>query len=285
MAKEVIFIVGSSGGIGLSILEYLSNKGYQIIATMRESKKNKNIKRELECKIKDIDIQYMDVLDKEGVHNVVEYIKHKYERIDIIINNVGYLQFGCFEDQSEEQIKNQMEVNFFSIQNILRKVLPIMRLKKRGMIINMSSISGIYSSGGMGAYQCSKWALESFSESLSYELNQFNIKVYLIEPGPYPTNIYKDNRKYGITTHNKDSIYYNLSKRLLDRSDKDLKKNKKNVKDIAKLCFFIIKNRPNKFRFHPDNQARVIYYLRKFLPYNIFYYIVKKHTLDFKGSN
>ena len=115
--------------------------------------------------------------------------------LDCVVNNAGYGIGGAFEDLTQEEIREQMETNFFGVQNVIREALHLMRNRGEGRIINISSVSGFSASPCFGAYNASKWALEGFSESLRYELKPFGIKVLLIEPGIYKTKILTENRR------------------------------------------------------------------------------------------
>ena len=122
-------------------------------------------------------IRELDVTKPSTIKNVVEEIQKTHFHIDVLINNAGYGIAGFFEDLSEEEIRAQMEVNFFGVQNVCREVIPLMRKRSQGKIINISSIAGQVATPCLGAYNTSKWALEAFSESLYYELGLFGISV------------------------------------------------------------------------------------------------------------
>ena len=110
--------------------------------------------------------------------------------MDAIVNNAGYWLFGAFEAASQEQMQKQFDTNVFGMMNVCREVLPYFREKKRGTIINISSVGGRVAFPAASAYCASKFAVEGFSESLRYELKQFNIRVKLVEPGPIQTDFY-----------------------------------------------------------------------------------------------
>ena len=130
----------------------------------------------------------MDVDDGESVRKTVLKIVDKVHRIDILINNAGYGLFGALEDTSIEEIKEQFETNYFGAVRTIKAVLPTMRKQKSGIIINISSIAGVVGIPGECVYSSSKFALEGLSESISYELQPYGIKVILIEPGVIKTN-------------------------------------------------------------------------------------------------
>jgi short-subunit dehydrogenase len=130
----------------------------------------------------------MDVNDEDSVGGTITKIVDEKKRIDILVNNAGYGLFGALEDISLNEIREQFETNYFGAVRIIKQVIPIMRKQRNGIIINISSIAGLVGIPGECIYSSSKFALEGLSESISYELLQYGIKVVLIEPGVINTN-------------------------------------------------------------------------------------------------
>jgi NAD(P)-dependent dehydrogenase (short-subunit alcohol dehydrogenase family) len=145
-----------------------------------------------------------------------------------------------------------MEVNFFGVQNVCREVIPIMRRRHQGKIINISSIAGRVASPCLGAYNTSKWALEAFSESLYYELGLFGISVSLIEPGSYPTNIFTQNAHYAKDFDNAQSPYFTFSQKLKIMARQNIQKLKKDPQDVAKLIEKIVGLSHPRLRYVSD---------------------------------
>ena len=133
-------------------------------------------------------------------------------RIDVLVNNAGYGQFGCTEDVTVEEFREQFETNFFSIVRIIQEVAPIMRNQGSGAIVNISSVAGRMGLPGSPAYISSKFALEGLGECLRYELGMFGIKTTLIEPGVIKTNFF-DSMK--IPESNKDPKYKQVTENML----------------------------------------------------------------------
>jgi len=130
----------------------------------------------------------LDVDDDRSVKVSIQKIFDKSNHIDILVNNAGYGLFGALEDVSMEAIKQQFETNLFGPIRMIKEVLPIMRKQRDGIIINVSSISGMLGIPGSSAYVSTKFALEGLSESISYEIEPYGIKLILIEPGVINTN-------------------------------------------------------------------------------------------------
>ena len=129
----------------------------------------------------------MDVNKDDSVKNAIEKIIVENGQIDILVNNAGYGLFGALEDFSVSEIKNQFETNVFGIIRVTQNVLPIMRRQTNGVIVNISSIAGLVGIPSQSVYVSTKFAVEGLSESLSFELEPFGIKIILIEPGEINT--------------------------------------------------------------------------------------------------
>ncbi len=273
--RKVVFITGCSSGFGLVSSVYLASKGYQVIATMRNLDKRHDLLNECERTGCSLDILQLDVTDVSSIDKAVDIVYKKYGRIDVLVNNAGYAICGFFEDLSEEDIRRQMDTNFFGVQNVTRRVIPIMRQQTSGRIINISSISGLYALPCLGAYNASKWALEGFSESLRYELKVFGIDVVLVEPGPYKTKIFTDNACFAAKFYDKNSPYYELSQYVIKRTGKNIEMGFKDPKPIAILLEYLIKAKAPPFRNIPDLNSRIIFLLRRFLPFSLFSWLLE----------
>jgi short-subunit dehydrogenase len=137
----------------------------------------------------------MDVTNEYSIQTAFLAIYSKHPQIDILINNAGYCQNGFVEELTLSQLIYQFEVNVFGLIRVSQMVLPKMRNRKQGHIINIGSAGGDFTSAGAGAYHASKYALESFSDALRQELKSFGVKVSLIKPGGVETS-FVDNSKY-----------------------------------------------------------------------------------------
>ena len=187
--EKVAVITGSSSGIGLETALTLAKTGFLTYATMRNLAKVDNIKTLADKDNLPIRIVQLDVTDNSSVNNAIQSILSESGKIDVLVNNAGYALSGAFEDLSIEEIKTQYETNFYGVIRTTQAVLPSMRKQKSGRIINISSGLGRFGLPGSSAYCSTKFAMEGLSESMAYELDQFGIKVVLIEPGVIRTNI------------------------------------------------------------------------------------------------
>ncbi len=269
-SPKVILITGCSSGFGLRTALRLAKSGHSVVATMRDLSRSGTLLDEVRNAKKEIDLFQMDVTNKKSIKEVVRFVAAKHGYIDVLINNAGYGIGGFFEDLSDEEIRAQMETNFFGAQNVTREVIPCMRQRKSGKIINISSIAGLSASPSFGAYNASKWALEGFSESLYHEMKIWGIAVSLIEPGTYKTKIFYENARYAKNFSNPDSPYYPISK-FLEKKVKDYVDGcDKNLDDVPKLVEKLINSKNPPFRNIPDLETKILYRLRRMLPFSLY---------------
>lgn len=194
--KKVAVVTGSSSGIGLETSLLLARNGFYTYVTMRNLDKSKTI-TDLKQKEKlSLEVLKLDVTTDESVKEAIHRITNEQGRIDVLVNNAGYALVGPFEELSIEEFKEQFETNVFGVIRVTQSVLPIMRRQKCGTIINISSIAGKIGFPLTSAYVSSKFALEGLCESMAYEVEEFGIKVILIEPGVIKTN-FDNNLKIG----------------------------------------------------------------------------------------
>ncbi|MGZ8887464.1 MAG: SDR family oxidoreductase [Nitrososphaeraceae archaeon] len=194
--KKVAVVTGSSSGIGLETSLLLARNGFYTYVTMRNLTKSKTI-TDLKQKEKlSLEVLKLDVTTDESVKEAIHRITNEQGRIDVLVNNAGYALVGPFEELSIEEFKEQFETNVFGVIRVTQSVLPIMRRQKCGTIVNISSIAGKIGFPLTSAYVSSKFALEGLCESMAYEVEQFGIKVILIEPGVIKTN-FDNNLKVG----------------------------------------------------------------------------------------
>lgn len=264
--QKVILITGCSSGFGLLTAVRLASQGHFVWATMRDLSKRQHLENELARRQAQAFIRELDVTKPATIKNVIEEIKKNHSHIDVLINNAGYGIAGFFEDLTQDEIRAQMEVNFFGVQNVCREVIPLMRERLQGKIINISSIAGQVATPCLSAYNASKWALEAFSESLSYELSLFGISVVLVEPGSYPTNIFTQNAHYAKDFNNVQSPYYVFSQKLKNFAQHNIRKLKRNPDDVARLIEGIVNKTHPRLRYVSDFSSWFRVMAQKILP-------------------
>jgi len=186
--QKVAVVTGSSTGIGLETSVSFARNGFLTYATVRNLDRSSMIKTIADKEKLPIKVVQLDVTEKDSVTNAIQTVASEAGRIDVLVNNAGYGLGGAFEDLLVEEIKDLYETNVFGLIRVTQAVLPIMRKQRSGIIVNLSSGAGLFGYPGGSAYVSSKFAIEGLSESMTYELEQFGIKVVLIEPGFINTN-------------------------------------------------------------------------------------------------
>lgn len=184
--KKVIFITGASSGIGKATSLFFAQQGWNVIATMRNPEKETELKN-----YPNILVTHLDVSDNQSIKTAISEGIEKFGKIDALVNNAGYGQQGLFEAISAEKIRAQFEVNVFGLMNVTHAILPHFRSRKQGTLVNVTSGAGRVTVPLISVYAASKFAVEGFSESLSYELESQNIKVKIIAPGYVVTPFYE----------------------------------------------------------------------------------------------
>ncbi len=188
--QKVAVVTGSSSGIGHEIALILARNGFTTYATMRNLQKGSDLKSIAEDEKLSLHFAQLDVTNENSVKNAIQTIHDECNRIDILVNNAGYGLTGAFEDLSLDEIKTLYETNVFGLVRTTQAVLPIMRKQRSGMVVNISSGAGMFGFPTGSAYVSTKFAVEGLSESMSYEVEPFGIKLILIEPGVIKTNFF-----------------------------------------------------------------------------------------------
>lgn len=180
------FITGCSKGFGRALTEeLLVSTNAQVIATARNPKALKGLE---ELYGKRLLVLPLDVTKPHDIKIATEEALGRFNRIDVLVNNAGYGLVGTLEECNMQSIRALFETNVFGLMEVTKAILPTMRAQKSGHILNISSIAGLVAHPGGGIYNATKFAVEGLSESMALDLSSFNIKVTLIEPGPFRTD-------------------------------------------------------------------------------------------------
>lgn len=184
--KKVWFITGASKGLGLTLVRKLLNEDFRVIATTR------NIQSLIED-VGNASEQFLplevDLTDNENVNKAVAKSIEYFGQIDFVVNNAGYAQIGTLEELTDEEVKQNFNVNVFGSLNIIRNVMPFLRGQKSGHIFNISSVGGYFAGfAGWGIYCATKFAVAGFTESLAEEIKGFGIKATVVYPGYFRTD-------------------------------------------------------------------------------------------------
>lgn len=194
--EKIVIVTGASKGIGRGIVIKLAKKGMKVIAGYNNSEKEaKELKEELEKENIYIEIFKVDVSKREDVKQMVEYVLSKYKKIDVLINNAGISQYKLFNDVTDEEWNEVININLYSVFCTTQEVLKSMIHNKQGCIINISSIWGIVGASCESIYAVSKAGIDSMTRSLAKELSLSNIRVNSIAPGCIDTDMIRNHLK------------------------------------------------------------------------------------------
>jgi NAD(P)-dependent dehydrogenase (short-subunit alcohol dehydrogenase family) len=262
-STRIAVITGSSSGIGFETALLLARSGFHTYATMRNLEKSKNITEIANTEKLPLQVVQLDVNDDISVKNAIDKIvaAAENERIDVLVNNAGYGLFGPLEDISIEEIKAQFETNFFGVIRVTQQVLPVMRKQNSGgsTIVNVSSVGGRIGIPVLSAYQSTKFALEGLSESMSYELEPFGIRVVIIEPGFIRTNIINSSTSAEKALDSK-SPYFSLTQKVKNhfKSMMENASSSSPPEEVAKVILQAITSENPQLRYTVGNDAATI---------------------------
>lgn len=251
--KKTVLITGASSGIGKATSLYFAQQGWNVIATMRSPEKEKEL-----VSIPGMLVTRLEVTDPESITAAIQQGIEKFGHIDVLVNNAGYGQQGLFEAISLEKITEQFEVNVFGVMNVTREILPHFRSRKSGMIVNISSGAGRLTTPLLSVYCASKFAVEGFTEALSYELESQNIKVKMVEPGYIATPFYERTAtEYGYDASLTDYNKFNEEMGDFFKSFKSV--NNFTADDVAKVIYTAVTDGTYQLRYiaGPDTEQLV----------------------------
>jgi NAD(P)-dependent dehydrogenase (short-subunit alcohol dehydrogenase family) len=255
-AQKVALVTGSSSGIGFETALLLARNGFNTYASMRKLGKSKNITEIVNREKLPLQVVQLDVNDDKSVKEAIDKVVAENQRIDVLVNNAGYGLLGALEDLSIEEIKEQFETNFFGVVRVTQQVLPIMRKQNNGTIVNVSSVGGRIGIPGLSAYHSTKFALEGLSESISYELEPFGIRVVVIEPGVIRTNIMNSSVLAKKAQDPKSPYFSSIQQ--LERSFKSAMENtsaSSPPEEVAKVVLQAVTSQSPKLRYAVGNDA------------------------------
>jgi len=189
--KSVI-ITGANRGIGFDTALVFGRAGYQVFATMRNPEGATELKQKISDESLPVSILKMDVNSDESVKEAMESVHKRNGTVDVLVNNAGIERHGSIEEMELSEFKEVMETNYFGVIRCIKAVLPHMRMKKEGCIVNIASVAGHIANSPLTSYAASKFALEALSEGLAQEVKPFNIRVCVVEPGIINTDMARD---------------------------------------------------------------------------------------------
>ncbi len=251
-SKRTVLVTGCSSGIGLATCHVLSRNNFMTYGTVRNLSKAKNIQDLMNRENLSLKILRLDVNDNQSIKLAIKKILNHTGRIDVLINNAGYGMFGPIEEITTQEIKKQFETNFFGAIRLIKAIVPIMRKQGNGTIVNISSMVGRFAVPLNSAYVSSKFAVEGLSESISFELEEFGIRVIVIEPGVVKSDFFHNVKVKGM---NLESPYHELMERRVNFLDKAMKNSLTSSYDVAGTILDALNSKDPKFRYVIGNDA------------------------------
>lgn len=267
--QRIAVVTGSSGGIGmLSALE-LARNGYRIVATMRNMAKRDALDKLAQQGgiTKNIDVRQLDVTNFLSIQPVIDSIVQDYGRIDVLVNNAGFALGGFAEDVALSELREQMETNFFAHTQVTRAVLPTMRKQESGLIMMITSIAGVCAQLGVSSYAASKWALEGWSEALRLECLPLGIRVVLVEPGAFKTDVWDTNVHIAQGSFSENSPNKDRTRKFSEYAKKIVKRD---AAQVAMLVAQVAQDPNPKLRYVVGPDAHVQKWLKRLLPWKVY---------------
>jgi len=266
MPDKSALITGSSSGFGLLTSIELAKAGFRVVATMRDLGRRERLDQAAAAAgvASQLDIRALDVTDFDALPAFVDSIVRDDGRLDVLVNNAGFAVAGFAEDIKLEELRQQFETNFFGAVALTKAALPTMRRQRSGHIIMVSSIAGLHGSATVSSYSASKHALEGWSESLRLEINALGIKVVLVEPGAFQTDIWTRGAVMGENSTKETSPNIQRSLRMRDRVQA---LPKRDPIEVARLIATIAQDPNPKLRYLVGRDAKIQLALKRILPW------------------
>ena len=261
--QKVVLITGTAYGIGKSTAELLIDKGHIVYGG--------DILVEENLYLNDIGgtALEMDVTNQEHIDKAINQIISEQGRVDVLVNNAGLGVYGAFEDVSMEDIYYQYDVNLFGLARVTKAVLPYMREKESGLIINISSVLGETYGPLAGWYLSTKHALEGWSDALRVELKEFDIDVVVVQPGAINTNFSNVTKTY-IDKYRENSAYQHLYGEPITDTGNEVLSNQSDPIVIAKVINKAMNARNPKTRYAAGAYSKIGIFLRKIMTDKMF---------------
>lgn len=259
---KVILITGASSGIGKCCFDYLNAKGFKAYGTSRKADgSNPNMIK-------------MDVTDRESIQEAVGYVIAKEGQLDVLVNNAGISVVGSAEFSDDSEIKALFDTNFWGVVYTTQAVLPQMRKQGDGLVVNISSLMGLFGIAFQAYYTASKHAVEGYTESLRMELKSHGVKATLIEPGDFKTEISQNRVFVEPITDSPYQVDLDASSKIIvsgeEQGDRPIR--------IAKLLHKLIHKKKPKVRYaigKPLDLTAAI--LKPYLPQKVFEWLIMDH--------
>ena len=275
--RKTVLITGASGGIGMATAIYLAEKGYSVVATSRSDDRLAALKSlAADCRLP-VSTLVMDVNSDEAVNRILPGVIAEHGGVDALVNNAGYSLWGPGESLSIGELRDVFETNFYAAFRMMQGVLPGMTEGGSGTIVNVTSVEGRVVTPFNGGYGATKFALEGLSEAMRLELWPLGVRVVVIEPGLYSTNLFS-NQVVAERAEASDLPYGPLIERYrkhragYDRLAKDPVK-------VARVIHRAIRSRRPRFRYTVGAEATLGILASRYLPERVFQALLSRALL------
>lgn len=251
--QDVVLLTGASSGVGQATARLLAERGYRVFGTSRDPATAE--------RIPGVEMLRLDVRADESVRACVDEVSSRVGRLDVLVNNAGHELAGAVEELLPDEVRAQLETNFFGVVRMVNAALPLMRRQKQGRIVNVGSLSGLSAIPFLGIYSASKAALEAYTEALRQEVKPFSIHVSLTEAGFLNTPMTRNRQ----VSTNRIADYEPWRERAL-KAIRAQEEKGPSADVVARALVEIISSDAPRLRYLIGRQARSVALLRRFLP-------------------
>lgn len=255
-----VLITGASSGFGLAAAIELAKRNWTVVATMRDLKKRGELDKQIAAAglSNRITVDQLDVSNQASIDRATANLNLDNRPLDAVVHNAGVAIGGAFEDLSDAQVRHVLDVNFFGVLALTRRLLPHFRTRQQGRIVVISSEVAFAGQPAISPYCASKWAIEGWAESLAYEVAHFNIDVVLIEPGAFKTNIWDSSPR----VIPEGSAYKPLVDHLEAAVAEHVELTAGDPHEVAVVIAKALEARRPKFRYAVGRTARIGHFLK-----------------------
>jgi NAD(P)-dependent dehydrogenase (short-subunit alcohol dehydrogenase family) len=258
MPDKSVLITGTSTGIGRAAAAMLAAKGHRVLATMRTPEKGRDLVEDAKANGWDLTVLPLDVRDDASVRAAFDQAGD----IDVLVNNAGFEVWGPIEEMTVDDLKDQFETNVYGPFRLITAVLPQMRQRGSGVIVNVSSVAGRVSAPLNGLYSASKFALEALSETIHYEAGHFGIRCHIVEPGGVATPFPDNRRLVGAAAGDEGSPYRELITQWEAAADRLTGGTRAQPEEVAAAILDAIET-GEKLRYPVGQDANLVFTARK----------------------
>ncbi|MCH6256377.1 SDR family oxidoreductase [Puniceicoccaceae bacterium K14] len=273
--RKVVFITGCSSGIGYELLKLFNTAQYNVVGTALP-KSSDALSADPIAQADNIQIESLDVKDFQAASTLITKTEQRFGKIDILINNAGISYRSVVEDMTPEDEQNQLAVNYLGAMHLIRCVLPTMRKRRSGRIINISSVGGMMAMPTMASYSASKFALEGATESLWYETKPWNIHVSLVRPGFINSlafeKVYYSSKR--TSNQSEPSPYEEHYQNMTKFVGKMMKRTPCTSETVAKRIFQVAQRKRPPLRTAGTPDARIFYIIRRLIPRRLYHILL-----------